>query len=67
DVDEDELQELRSKTRAFVSRIGEDLRAAQDEDIDEDVPVDVDGEESPGDIDVEDYEKAKESAERSQE
>ncbi|MFB6294440.1 MAG: hypothetical protein ABEI97_01655, partial [Candidatus Nanohaloarchaea archaeon] len=65
EVDDEELQELRAATREFVSRIGEDLRDAQ-EDIDEDVDVDVD-DDSGGDIDVEDYEKAKESAERAQE
>ncbi|MDY6766299.1 MAG: hypothetical protein SVW77_02935, partial [Candidatus Nanohaloarchaea archaeon] len=67
DVDEEELQELRASTREFVSRIGDDLRAAEDEEIDEDVDVGVDGEDGPGDIDVEDYEKAKESAKRDQE
>ncbi|MDY6769901.1 MAG: nucleotidyltransferase domain-containing protein [Candidatus Nanohaloarchaea archaeon] len=61
DVDDDELQELRAATREFVSRIGEDLQ--REREVEEDVDVDVDGDEAPG-VDVEDYEKAKESAER---
>ncbi|MDY6766449.1 MAG: hypothetical protein SVW77_03705, partial [Candidatus Nanohaloarchaea archaeon] len=63
DVDEEKLQDLRATTREFVSRIGEDLREAE-EDVDEEVAVGVDDEAAPGDIDIEDYEKAKESADR---
>ncbi|MCJ7478942.1 MAG: nucleotidyltransferase domain-containing protein [Candidatus Nanohaloarchaeota archaeon QJJ-7] len=65
DVDEEDLQDLRARTRDFVSSIGEDLKQMkEEEDVDVDVDEDVEG---PGDIDIEDYEKAKESAEKESE
>ncbi|MDY6774273.1 MAG: hypothetical protein SVS85_03655, partial [Candidatus Nanohaloarchaea archaeon] len=66
EVDEEELQDLRARSREFVSDIGQDLKEMREE---EDVDVDVEEEEieGPGDVSIEDYEKAKESAEKSEE
>lgn len=65
DLDEKVVQELRSDSRAFVSQVGKDIKKMKEaEEPDVDMPTDNIAKKAKDSVDVKDYEKAKEEAEK---
>jgi predicted nucleotidyltransferase len=66
DLDDKEVQELRSETREFVSQVGKDIKAMKEEESgpDVDMPTDTIANQAKQGLGVKDYEKNKKQAEK---
>lgn len=69
DLDEKEMQDLRTDTREFVEQVGQDIQEAQEAEADTpepdvDMPTDRIAQSAKQGVNVKDYEKAKEDADQ---